>query len=99
MAPTFSAATERMYGRLPDFMQAADATAGVVPSDYPLKRFISLWMDKAGDVEALIDRFAFATPDEGGEPGATCDLVDPTTADPSWLAWQAQLVGVGLVPG
>jgi len=51
---------------------------------YALLRYLSLLGDQLGDVTSLLDRLT------AGE------LVDPARADPRWLEWLAQLVGVRL---
>lgn len=94
-APVFSDYTERLYGRIPDHYRNVDA---VQAGDFPFKRFLSLLGDQAGALETLVDRIDFRALDEGGAPGATSDLVDPSTADNAWLDWLGQLVGVILDP-
>lgn len=91
--PVFSDATERLYGRLPQVYRSEDEG-----QDWLLKKWLSGVVDQLGDVEVLIDRFAYVTPDEG-VPNDTSDLVDPVTADAEWLPWLAQLVGVKLPTG
>lgn len=94
--------TEALYGRLPDLYRDADALLDGGPTDangYPLLRFLSLLGDQAGDLADLISRIDFYTPDDGGAAGDTSDLADPATADPAWLAWLAQVVGVRLGEG
>lgn len=77
-APTVSEATARVYAGLPEVYRDADPATG-----YQLLRYLSLLGDQLGDVEVLLDRFT----DRG-------ELVDPALADPRWLEWLAQLVGV-----
>jgi hypothetical protein len=97
--PQFSVTTMRIYGRLPEFYRAADATAGSYPNDFPLLRYISLIGDQGADIEVLLNRFSYVPPFAGGTPGSTCDLVNPVTADSAWLPWMAQLYGVALTAG
>lgn len=70
-----------MYAQLPTVYQDNDSAL-----DYPLLRFLSLLGDQADDIETLFRRFS-------GESG-TSDLVDPVTADGSWIPWLAQITGV-----
>lgn len=49
-------------------------------------------------IDALITRIDKVFPDEGGAPGDTSDLVDPATADASWLQWVAMVYGVVVDP-
>lgn len=90
--PTVEPFTRRVYDRLPELYRDADAP------DRQLLRFLSLVGDQAGALERLFDRIDYTPPDEGGAPGGTSDLTDPATADPAWLPWLAQLVGVTLNP-
>lgn len=94
--PTFSATTERLYGRLPDLYRAADEAQATGPNGYPLLRYLSTLLDQAGEVEELLDRIDVVTPAEGGDPADTSHLADPTYADASWLPWLAQAAGVDL---
>jgi hypothetical protein len=97
--PAPSATTERLYAALPELYQAADAELGDGDNGYPLLRFLSLLGDQLDDVEMLIARADYYSPDDGGAPGDTSDLADPATADPAWLPWLAQLVGARLPAG
>lgn len=91
--PDVSATTLRWYSLLPDYMRAADETN----DDFPLLRFLSLLGDQWGELVDLVRRIDYVPPDELGHiDGDTSDLVDPLTADPAWLPWIAQLVGVHL---
>lgn len=92
--PTVHPATEQLYDSLPEMYRLADET-----QDWDLERFLSLLGDQLGEVRDIADRINYVPPDEGGTPGDTSDLVDPETADASWLPWLAQLVGVHLAPG
>lgn len=87
-APVVSAHTARLYADLPEFYRDADAASA---GDYPLLRFAALVLDQAGDVEVLVDRL---DPDIG----TGSELVDPNLADPGWLPWLGQLVGVVDLP-
>jgi hypothetical protein len=89
-----AAFTQRLYERLPDFYRKADTQQGLA-----LRRYISLLGDQADEIENLLNRIQYIPPDDGGQPGDTSDLTDPTRADPAWLPWLAQLVGVTIPPG
>lgn len=82
---------DRLYDRLPDHYRTADSTA-----DFPLYRWLAGICRIQNDVEVLQERVDYVAPSDGGTPGDTSDLTDPTTADVSWLSWLAQLVGVRL---
>ncbi|KWW97390.1 hypothetical protein LI90_4362 (plasmid) [Carbonactinospora thermoautotrophica] len=77
--------TERWYGRLPEFYRDADAQEQS-GDGYPLLRYLSLLGDQAGEVETVLDR------------AAAGELSDPQRADPAWLPWLGQLVGVRMPP-
>lgn len=95
MPPAVSAATQRLYDRLPEHLRRADAKQQI--GDLPLLRYLSLVGDQAGAIDTLVDRFSFTPVDEGGAPeDARSDLVDPDNADLAWLPWLAQLVGARL---
>lgn len=85
--------TERLYATFPAFYRDTDEEL-----DWPLLRWLSLIGDQAGDVDVLADRIGYLDVNDGGAPGDTSDLVDPTVADAAWLPWLAQLVGVELLP-
>lgn len=88
--PIFSETTERLWSRMPDVYAREDE-----PNNWQFKKFIAAVADRAGELETLIDRFTYNSPEDG--PGhRTSDLVDPDTADVAWLPWLAQLVGVQL---
>lgn len=95
VGPAFSEHTERLYSRLPEHYRDAD---GAQAGDFPFKRFLSLIGDQVGVIEDLVDRIDYVPEYEGGAPGDTSELVDPTVADAGWLPWLAQLVGVVLDP-
>lgn len=92
--PSYSATTERLYGRLPDFMRAADSR-----NDWIMKRWISSIADSQGEVDVLLSRIDYWPVPHGGDPADTSDLVDARTADAEWLDWLGQLFGVRLYPG
>lgn len=96
MAGPFSTFTERLYGRLPEHYRDADA---VQTGDQPLRRYLSLMGDQAGEVEELVDRIDFVPEHEGGIAGDTSDLVDHAEAEEAWLPWLGQLVGAQIDPG
>lgn len=91
--PTFDYSTERYYARLPEFYRSAD-----VETNWTLKRFMSGLMAVYNQMDAMIDRFKYTTPDSGGEPDDTSDLTDPMTADVGWLRWLAQHTGAIINP-
>lgn len=91
--PVFDYTSERFYGRLPEFFQSSD-----VPTNWTLKRWLSGVMSEYNKLDVMVDRFKFITPDQGGLPNDTSDLVDPYTADYVWLPWLAQHVGVLVDP-
>lgn len=93
-APLYSATTERLYNRLPEFLRAVDGR-----NDWLMKRFVSAIADRQGGVDVLISRIDYITLPDGGKPGDTSDLVDAQTADARWLGWIGQLFGVRLYPG
>lgn len=89
-APIVHPHTARLYADLPEVYRDADLDDGTA-NGRPLLRFLSLILDQAGAVEDLVDRI---DPDIG----TGSDLVDPTHADPAWLPWLGQLVGVADLP-
>ena len=89
-APVVHPHTRRVYDELPEFYRDADA-AEPSGNGWPLLRFVSLVLDQEGAVEDLVDRL---DPDIG--PGS--ELVNPNLADPEWLPWLGQLVGVVELP-
>ena len=92
--PTFTAATETFYEGLPAYLRAADRQQA-----WLLKTICASMLDQVNDIQILTDRLDYDIPADGGEPGDTSDLVDPTAADDAWLDWLAQLVGVRLPSG
>lgn len=89
----FSEATNLLYSRLPAYIRRADLKSGT-----PLLRWVSALTDQLGEVFTIAERIDFIPRSAGGAAGDTSDLTDPATADPSWLPWLAQLVGVRLDP-
>lgn len=79
---------------------------------WPLKKYLSSMADRLGEVDELVARLTYLPKDqrdlatlfgysnEGRTVpiGATADLVDPRTANPEWLPWIAQLMGVNIEP-
>lgn len=90
--PPAGRAVDDFYDALPEHYREADEPLG-----YPLYRWMAGPLSQLGVVTTLIDRFTYdpAIP----EDGTTSDLTDPETADPEWLPWLAQLVGVPLPAG
>jgi hypothetical protein len=91
MEPIYTATTERIYKRLPEYLRIADAR-----NDWTLKRWFSCISDQVGFIEDVVQRINYWPVTEGGAPNDTSDLVDPDTANPEWLAWIGQMVGVRL---
>lgn len=94
--PIFGVSTERAWARIPEHYRTSDAAL-----EWPFKAYASALLDQVSELEELIDRLDYRSPTEleaAGDPVAadTSDLVDPATAEPDWLAWLAQLVGVDL---
>lgn len=85
---TVSELTGAVYGALPQMFRDADEALG-----YPLLTYYAAQLEQLAAVYALLDRFNFIAPDEGGGY-ATSDLIDPQLGDAAWLPWQAQLYGV-----
>lgn len=94
--PDVSDLTERAYASLPEIYTAVDPAqpAGSAGQTYPLLRYLALTGDPLSAVEALQDSIDYVAPRDGGPAGGTSALVDPATADESWLPWLAQLLGV-----
>lgn len=90
-APTVHPTTTATYDLLPLAYREADAR-----QDYPLLRWLSLLVDQLGEVSDAVDAIDVRTPDEGGAVGDTSALTDPVTADPAWLQWLGQFVGLRL---
>lgn len=88
--PTFDYTTEKLYYSLPDVFRTEDEE-----QSYTLKKWLSGIAGVQQGVRTLIERFSYVPP-EDGDGYRTSDLVDPETADPAWLSWLAQLVGVQL---
>lgn len=90
--PIYSETLERWYETLPLHVRRED-----IAQDYALKKWISGIGDQQGELDTLVDRFTYISP-EDGEGHRTSDLADPATADQSWLAWLGQFVGVKVDP-
>lgn len=90
--PVYSDACERIWARLPEYLRNADSPAFV------FKTWMSGVADELGTITTLLDRIDYTSIEDGGAVGDTSDLVDPNTADPAWLPWLAQAVGVTLGP-
>lgn len=91
--PDYTPTTNMFYHRMPEHYRTADGEL-----EWPLKNWLSGILDQYDDLNTLIDRFKYITPDSGGAPNDTSDLTDPMTADAEWLPWLAQHVGVRLDP-
>jgi hypothetical protein len=92
--PDFARST---YDLLPLLYSDDDADSpGLPPLDRPLLRYLAAVGAVADEIVTLVDRITYTAPDDGGPPGDSSDLVDPESADPAWLGWLAQLVGVDL---
>lgn len=91
--PIFDSTTEQFWERLPSTYKQQDAL-----QNWQFKRYISGIAGQENDVDSLLERFSYVSPEDG--PGyRTADLVDPNTADAAWLPWLSQLVGVRFQPG
>lgn len=97
--PVVSDLTERAYAALPGIYSVVDPAqpAGAAGQTYPLLRYLALILDPLSSVENLQASIDYVAPRDGGPPGGTSALVDPATADESWLPWLAQLLGVSVV--
>lgn len=84
---------DRVYDALPDHYRHADES-----NDWPLYRWLAGVCAELGEVEQMQARIDYVSVGDGGAPGDTSDLVDPATADPAWLPWLGQLVGVAITP-
>lgn len=91
--PAVTGATEAVYARLPAHYADADARQ-VSGGGYPLLRWLSGLGDQLAEVDAILARLDYRTLSEGRVGAGTSDLLDPLTADVSWLAWLGWLVGV-----
>jgi hypothetical protein len=85
------AAYRAWYESLPQHYRDADASLG-----WPLYKWLAGVGIEYGKVAALIEDIDYVTPDDGGAPGDTSTLTDPSVAPVAWLPWIAQLVGVPL---
>jgi hypothetical protein len=93
--PIFTDATERAYAALPAVHREEDRLQPDPVAGYPLKRWLSGLGDQVGEVDELIARIDFETPDAMEYPEqAVSELADPDLADAAWLPWLAQLLGV-----
>lgn len=75
---------------------------------YPLKKFISAYGDRMGEIDKLVARLTYLPADVRSEAelygldlpgrsvplGATSDLVDARTADNEWMPWIGQILGI-----
>lgn len=96
--PVVDATTELLYAMLPEVYRTEDEDLGAGPNGYPLLRFLSLAGDQLGELRTVVGRIDYYALEDGGVAGDTSDLADPATADPAWLDWLGQLVGVALAP-
>lgn len=99
MRPDVSDLTDRAYAGLPEVYRTVDPAqpAGGAGQTYPLLRYLALALDPLSSVEDVQAAIDYVAPRDGGAPGDTSALVDPATADESWLPWLAQLLGVPVV--
>lgn len=86
-ASTPGSFTQRLYDGLPTLYRDVDQNGDLLA-------FLRLLGDQADEIETLLERINYDSPDDGGAPGDTSDLADPATADAAWLPWLTQLVGV-----
>lgn len=75
---------------------------------YPLKKFVSAYADRMGEIDQLVARMTYLPADVRHEAdlygldlpgravplGATSDLVDARTADDEWMPWIGQILGI-----
>lgn len=75
---------------------------------YPLKKLVSTYGDRMGEIDELVARIDYLPADVRDEAelygldlpgravplGATSDLVDARTADDAWMPWIGQLLGI-----
>lgn len=94
--PAVAEFTDRWFDALPAVYRSADEAQDGGADGYPLLRFLSLLGDQAGEVETLVDRIALH---DDGTGDWRSDLANPAAADDAWLAWIAQMVGLGLHVG
>lgn len=88
--PIYDSSTEALYASLPDIYRSEDAE-----QNWVLKKWLYGLTTQVDSVNQKVERFSYVPPEDG--PGyRTSDLVDPLTADSSWLPWLAQLVSVRL---
>ena len=83
-APTTSRLTDLIYGRLPDYVQAADTA-----TDYASKRFLASLLEPRKATVELVDA---ADPDTSVT--GTSELANPQAAQRPWLPWLGWLVGL-----
>jgi hypothetical protein len=89
-APTVHPFTRELYDSLPEVYRDVDVDDGS-DNGMPLLRFLSLVGDRVGAIRDLVDRI---DPDVG----LGSELLDPMLADPRWLPWLAQMLGVANFP-
>ena len=87
--PVYGTTMEETWQRLPEHFRRMDAL-----NDWSLKRYLNTVVAQLQVTDDLVDRIDYDSVGDGGEPGATSDLVDPRTADATWLPWLGQLFGV-----
>jgi hypothetical protein len=86
--------TQAWFDRLPRYVQRSDQSGDLI-------HYMSLIGDQIDEVVKCLDAIGYYPLDDGGMPGDTSALVDPTQAgvlgDPlKHLKWLAQLLGVKL---
>ena len=97
--PVVTTLTQAVYDQLPEIYHLGDSAQPSGPNAYPLLRFLACIGDVAQPMDSLYARLAYLAPSDGGPatgPGSSSDLTDPRTADPAWLPWIAQLIGMHL---
>lgn len=78
------------WARLPQYMKDADRTQE--SPDFPLLRFIDIATHEAGKIFNTWDDIRYIPPDDADMRESA--LVDPWTAEPEWLPWLAQFMGI-----
>lgn len=90
-----------------------ESTSRMIPIEardggYPLKKLVSVYGDRMGDIDEIVARLDYLPEDVRSEAelynldlpnrvvplGATSDLVDARTADDAWMPWIGQLLGI-----
>lgn len=82
-----------VYARLPLYLTEADETQD--NPDFPLNRFMDVVFMELGDIYDLWETIRYVAPEDTTEEKKST-LVDPLTADVTWLPWLAMILGISL---